>query len=294
MSRSGYDAVVDVDDEGDLGHTDLQEDLEFHNSNFSETAPALGTGAGRNKSSASPSLPLPATASSASQQGGSGSKRFLWTLSFYAQFFDVDTTSVLHRCGAALFPRANFLDVLEGNPDLYGPFWIATTVVLILFLGGTISAYLASAGKGTFAYDFGLLSGAAGLIYGYTFVIPVALFLALRYFGSESANLLECWALYGYGNLIWIPVALISWSPITILNWVFVGVGFGLSVAFLLRNLYPVLSATDRQTSKVLLILVVALHFGLAIAIKVLFFAHGSPALKDGGEKTEPEPGRLF
>jgi len=292
MSRSGYDAVVDVDDEGDLGHTDLQEDLEFHNSNFSEGAPALGTGAGRNKSSTSPSLPLPATANtSSSQQGG---KRFLWTLSFYAQFFDVDTSSVLHRCWAALYPRANFLDVLEGNPDLYGPFWIATTVVLILFLGGTISDYLARSGKGSFAYDFGLLSGAAGLIYGYTSVIPVVLYLALRYFGSESANLLECWALYGYSNLIWIPVALISWSPNSILNWVFVGVGFGLSVAFLLRNLYPVLSATDRQTSKVLLILVVAMHFGLAIAIKTLFFAYGSPAKKDGGEKTDPAPSRLF
>lgn len=59
------------------------------------------------------------------------------------------------------------------------------------------------------------------------------------------------------------------------------GVGFGLSVAFLLRNLYPVLSATDRQTSKVLLILVVALHAGLAIAIKVLFFAAGSPVASD-------------
>ncbi|KAG7288017.1 hypothetical protein NEMBOFW57_007537 [Staphylotrichum longicolle] len=293
MSRSGYDAVVDVDDEGDLGHTDLQEDLEFHNSNFSESSPALGTSAGRNKPSASPSLPLPATANTQSQSGAGG-KRFLWTLSFYAQFFDVDTSSVLQRCWAALYPRANFLDVLEGNPDLYGPFWIATTVVLILFLGGTISDYWAREGRGAFAYDFTLLSGAAGLIYGYTFVIPVVLYLALRYFGSESANLLECWALYGYGNLVWIPVALISWSPFAILNWVFVGVGFGVSVAFLLRNLYPVLSATDRQTSKVLLILVVALHFGLAIAIKVLFFAHGSPALKDGPEKTNPEPGRLF
>ncbi|KXX82121.1 Protein YIP5 [Madurella mycetomatis] len=296
MSRSGYDAVVDVDDEGDLGHTDLQEDLEFHNSNFSETTPALG----RHKSTTTTSsgLPLPVTASGpggSSSGGGGGSKRFLWTLSYYAQFFDVDTSSVLQRCGAALYPRANFLDVLEGNPDLYGPFWIATTVVLILFLGGTISDYLASTGRADFAYDFGLLSGAAGLIYGYTFVIPVALYLALRYFGSENANLLECWALYGYGNLIWIPVALISWSPIAILNWVFVGVGFGLSVAFLLRNLYPVLSATDRQTSKVLLILVLALHFGLAIAIKVLFFAHGSPALKDdGGDKTDPDPGKMF
>jgi hypothetical protein len=83
----------------------------------------------------------------------------LWTIGFYQQFFDVDTTAVLSRCWASLFPRANFLDVLEGNPDLYGPFWIATTVVLILFLGGTISDYM-STEKGTpFAYNFRLLSG---------------------------------------------------------------------------------------------------------------------------------------
>jgi hypothetical protein len=44
------------------------------------------------------------------------------------------------------------------------------------------------------------------------------------------------------------------------------------------------LSATDVKTSKILLIVVIALHTGLAIAIKVLFFAHGSPALKDGGK----------
>lgn len=80
-------------------------------------------------------------------------------MSFYAQFFDVDTSAVLQRCWAALFPRANFLDVLEGNPDLYGPFWIATTVVFILFLGGTISKYLATTGQEPFVYDFKLLSG---------------------------------------------------------------------------------------------------------------------------------------
>jgi len=271
-----YDVVVDVDEEGDLGHTDLQEDLEFHSSNFN-TDPSSTS---RKLPGASSGLPPPVTA------GSGSSKRFLWTLSYYAQFFDVDTSSVLARCGAALYPRANFLDVLEGNPDLYGPFWIATTVVFILFLGGTISQYLDSIGKEAFAYDFTLLSGAAGLIYGYTLVIPIALFLALKYFGSESANLLECWALYGYSNIIWIPVALIAWSPITILNWVFVGLGFGLSVAFLLRNLYPVLSATDKQTSKVLLILVIVLHAGLAIAIKVLFFVHGSWA-----GKSDPAPG---
>lgn len=135
--------------QGDLGHTDLQEDnLEFHQSNFNDTTTST-------RKAPSSGLPPPVTAGS----GSGSSKRFLWTISFYAQFFDVDTSAVLQRCWAALFPRANFLDVLEGNPDLYGPFWIATTVVLILFLGGTVSQYLSSADKAPFAYDFKLLSG---------------------------------------------------------------------------------------------------------------------------------------
>jgi hypothetical protein len=121
----------------------------------------------------------------------------------------------MHRCRSAIYPRQNFLDVMEGNPDLYGPFWIATTVIVILFMTGTISQYLADTGKAHFAYDFTLLSGAAGLIYGYTLFIPLGLWGVLKWFGSESANLMECWALYGYGNLIWIPVALVSWSPLT-------------------------------------------------------------------------------
>jgi len=44
----------------------------------------------------------------------------LWSIEYYAQFFDVDTKQVLDRCWAAIFPRTPFLDVLGGNPDLYG------------------------------------------------------------------------------------------------------------------------------------------------------------------------------
>ena len=128
-------------------------------------------------------------------------------------------------------------------------------------------------------------------------MIPIVLFFALKYSGSEAANILECLALYGYSNLIWIPVALISWSSFTLLNWIFVGVGFGISVAFLLRNLYPVLSATDRRTSKLLLISVVVLHAALAIAIEFLFFANkrkkGEPAKPDEPTK-DGDPARLF
>jgi len=284
MANRGYDVVVDVDvdQEGDLGHTDLQEDLEFHTSNFdSNTSNSRNKIQPDNTTTSGSFLPGPASASSSR-------KHYLWTLSFYQQAFDVDTAEVFRRCTATLYPRQNFLDVLEGNPDLYGPVWIATTVVVILFLTGTISQYLNHQGRDHFAYDFKLLSGGAGLIYGYTALVPVGLWGTLKWFGSESANLLECACLYGYANLVWIAVALVSWSPLTILNLVFVACGFAASAFFLVRNLYPVLSATDVKTSKILLLVVVALHAGLAIAIKILFFATGSPV---GGPKDTPQEG---
>ena len=216
---------------------------------------------------------------------------------------------MVKRCGAALFPRVMFLDVLEGNPDLYGtvspppttpqptnlhhrhltgPFWITATVVLILFLSSTIAQYFARMKDVPYTYDFGLLSGAAGLMYGYTVIVPIALWGVLKWFGCESASLLECLCLYGYSNLIWVPVAIASASPITILNYVFVATGFAVSALFLVRNLYPFVSATDKKTAKVLLIVVVALHAGLALAIKILFFAHGSPVAKDQPAKDTP------
>ena len=126
--------------------------------------------------------------------------------------------------------------------------------------------------------NYDLLSGAAGLIYGYTLFIPLGLWAALRWFGAQSLELVECWALYGYGNLFWIIVALLSWSRLDALNYALVGVGYAVSVFFLVKNLYPVISATEKKISQVLLIAVVVLHAGLAVAIKVLFFSHKSPA----------------
>ena len=190
---------------------------------------------------------------------------------------------MLRRCAAALYPQRPFLDVLDGNPDLYGPFWIAATVCFILFLAG----YIASRTGSDAPYDFRLLSGAAGIVYGYTFVVPLALWAALRWFGGgggsafgaeaaggSAASVLECWALYGYANLIWIPVALLSWSSIAVLNWVAVAVGFAVSALFLTRNLWPILSAADRKVSRALLVLVVILHAALAVTIKFFFFRY--------------------
>lgn len=56
-----------------------------------------------------------------------------------------------------------------------------------------------------------------------------------------------------------------------------------------MKQSYPVLSVSDVKTSKILLVVVVALHAGLAIAIKILFFAHASPARKAAPPAKQPD-----
>ncbi|KAF9432397.1 hypothetical protein BGZ76_010857 [Entomortierella beljakovae] len=179
----------------------------------------------------------------------------------------------MERCMATIIPKQNFLEVMGGSPDLYGPFWIPTTVIFALFVTSSIvdsiNAYMSSK---PYAYDIGHLTFAFGTIYSYAFLVPAMIWGATKYFGCQP-DLLEMLALYGYGMTIWIPIAALSVLPFNLLRWGLVAVGSGVSGVFLVRNMYPVLSRAEAQTSKIILILVVGLHGVLALVLKYKFFA---------------------
>lgn len=64
-------------------------------------------------------------------------------------YFDVDTSDVAWRCGNTLLGplRSNFLDTTHDQPDLYGPFWIATTLIFVTAVAGNYADYWAYASK---------------------------------------------------------------------------------------------------------------------------------------------------
>ncbi|KAJ8101201.1 hypothetical protein POJ06DRAFT_281064 [Lipomyces tetrasporus] len=267
--RGDYDTLIDVDAEGvDLGETDL----EFHDFHTGDNIHGK-IPAGQHRLYEPPSA----------LENDPNRPVSIWTVHFYAQFFNVETSDVLQRCLYALYPRVSFVDTVGDNPDLYGPFWIASTVILVLFFSSTLAGAIASHVAGMrYEYNFALLSAAAALMYGYTFIVPIVLWGVLKWYRSEHARLLECVTLYGYANTIWVPVALVSISPIEIFNfptvsnvvrWVSAAVGFAVSTTFLVRNLYPVLNSTEAKTSRILLVGVVLAHMALAFVVKLVFFA---------------------
>jgi protein YIPF1/2 len=63
---------------------------------------------------------------------------------YYQPYFDVDTAHVVERIKFALFPfkrEEGFIQLLGPNPDAYGPFWIATTLVFAIAVVSNLSSY---------------------------------------------------------------------------------------------------------------------------------------------------------
>lgn len=87
----------------------------------------------------------------------------------------------------------------------YGPFWICTTLIFVAATIGTFVAYIAHKLQNKeFDYDISLVTWSAGVFYGYVTIVPLALYIILKYFSAPS-GLVHLLCLYGYSLFIFIP-----------------------------------------------------------------------------------------
>jgi hypothetical protein len=167
------------------------------------------------------------------QQQASGG---FWTLDYYKKYFDINTQDVVERTTAAVFPKKDFFALVSVNPDLYGPFWIPTTVIFLLFACKNISQYISASIAGSdYTFVISDLSWAFSSVYGYVTVIPLMSWGICRYY-HLPLTLLQLVDLYGYGIAIWLPVAVLSIVSNEIFRYVLVGLAFVLSGRCLLQT----------------------------------------------------------
>ncbi|CAG8437409.1 9014_t:CDS:2 [Rhizophagus irregularis] len=242
MSREEYSVVVEMDDE-----PTRREELEFQD--FSSTS-GVGGKISKDKQASSNNDGFNNASFFDSNQSirneSQGGSYPLWSIEYYARYFDVDTTQVLERASKSLFPKDNFVETVGSNPDLYA----------------TIAKFISDKDS---PYDFIILSFGFAAIYTYSFGMPFIVWGALKYFGC-SPSLLDTIGLYGYSLTIWLPIS--------VLRWALVIVGFAISGFFITRNLYPIISRADSKTSRLLLIFVLAAHAAFALLLKFKFFSY--------------------
>lgn len=224
-------------------------------------------------------------------------------LSTMYRMWDVDTEDVLSRCKLALNPmlRTPFLtnglldaehatapdSIVNGKqPDLWGPVWIFLTMVFAVFFSATTSGLL-NGFQGS--YNAGLLTGTAGTLFAFTFVVPLGAWLAIQYLDLvPTLTLLQTVCLYGYSCTSWIPAVILAGSPLgasaivgsvvaNLVRGVSILLAFLLSVHFVYGNLYKVMSSQASQSvaiNKTRMAIVLAagavIHAALAITVLLL------------------------
>jgi hypothetical protein len=111
------------------------------------------------------------------------------TIDFFQTYFDISTNEIQERLVASLIPfNRMFITKYKQKPDLYGPFWIYTTLIIIVAIAGNLNRYFEmrdTLGGEPFTYNFNFIPIAATIIYSIGFGLPVILKALMKLLGSN-------------------------------------------------------------------------------------------------------------
>merc|ERR1712166_1118383 len=104
-------------------------------------------------------------------------------------YFDVTTHDVKKRLIGSLLPfNQKFYTSYKDKPDLYGPFWILWTLVVLLTISGNFSRYLGFENPEDFTYKFSIIPVSTFILFGVTIGIPLLLKFYIAAFGDGATT----------------------------------------------------------------------------------------------------------
>lgn len=219
----------------------------------------------------SDNIPNPNLINKVSQNiGGSWLDNINCNLSFLQIYFDFETEEIIKRLIESLIPfNKNFINIVEKKPDLYGPFWIYTTLVFIVASAGSLTKYIQGATNEDYFQKF--IPLAMSIIYGIGFCLPVIIKVLMYLFGSETSFVLVL-NIYAYSFSIYAPIFILC-IPLESLQWLLLFYAVLSSTCFLLLNFWKELTKYVDNRKYFILGVIGIFQISLFFVIKLKFFA---------------------
>mmetsp|Transcript_45824 Transcript_45824/g.109360 ORF Transcript_45824/g.109360 Transcript_45824/m.109360 type:complete len:273 (+) Transcript_45824:247-1065(+) len=199
------------------------------------------------------------------------------SLSTYQQYFDVDTMDVYNRLRRSVSTADGPFLEADMKPDLYGPFWLCTTLIFTMAAAGNLGSLLSfvpSEDDQVFVYNFSKLTVGTSVLYGYTALVPFSAWAASKWLMAEPFGLAELICVYGYSLAIFIPAACACVVPFEIARWLILAAAFALSARFIVKNVRDVvIRQLDEQRALVLMVIAAGAHGALALFLKLYFYS---------------------
>ena len=195
--------------------------------------------------------------------------KLLCIFAFIRPYFKVTFNDIKIRLISSFLPINNsFFNIAVDHPDLYGPFWIYTTLIYVIAAGGALSYYFTNSVNNYFQ---AFVPVAGSILYCFGFGFPFVMWLCMRIFKIEMKYVsLIC--LYGYSLTCFIPVLILCASGFAWIQWILLIYGIANSTAFVLINLWNYIRTVDDKKKYTFLGIFGAGQFILFLILKFYFF----------------------
>jgi len=201
-----------------------------------------------------------------------------FSIAYYQPYFDIDTATELDRLWRSLQPWKTpfFRDEFDEKPDLYGPFWIATTLAFMMAAFGNLARFWTSNTADNLDSDVQKISNAASWLYIALIVVPLLIWILIKYFSVEDHHapaLAELVSLYGYSLFPYVPTCILCVVPLSWFRTTVVVLAAILSSLLLLANIYTGKLRENRKKGLPVAALIVVCQAGLAVILRLYFFS---------------------
>ena len=196
--------------------------------------------------------------------------KILCFIVYLKPYFKLNSNDVKKRILTSFNPiKKSFFLQIQSNPDLYGPFWIFTTLVFILSAAGAMSQFL-KGDENNYFQNF--ISFAFSLVYIFGFGFPLVIVGVLKFYG-EKGNYLLLLCLYGYSFSCFVPVTLLCSCGINAIQWILLFYAIFNSSCFFIMNINEILNKLEIKMRYILLGIISSLQFILLLVFKLYFFS---------------------
>ena len=135
----------------------------------------------------------------------------------------------------------------QKKPDLYGPFWLLWTLVVVLAISGNLSRYLEFEDPKEFTYTFHIVPISISVLFGLAIGLPFVIRLVVNCFGTSESTVpvLHGIGIYSYSFSSFLVASLLCGAtPVEFIQWILIMYSAITSCMFLISTYWADLSTT--------------------------------------------------
>ena len=178
--------------------------------------------------------------------------KFFCCFAIFKKYFQITSNDFILRFINSFIPFNNkFGNLIKNNPDLYGPIWIYTSLIILLSATGSLTRTIQGHNNKNFFQEFIPIAGST--IYMVGFGLPILITILMKVFGIKL-GFVHVICTYGYSFSIFLPISIIC-----VIQYNYV-------------NYYKLMGDFSRNKKSIIIGIVLLAQIGLLLFFKLYFF----------------------